>query len=186
MPVPWTTIPLLVDDAAARFGADEAMVDADVRWDFATLRDRVRGAAAALIASGIERGDRVGLWAPNCWEWAVAALGVHVAGGIVVPVNTRFKGREAAQVLEASKTRILFTVTDFLDTDYVALIGDAGIPAALEEIVVLRGTVPETTTAFVDFMARGAAVGDDAVSARAAAVEGDDLCTIMFTSGTTR
>ena len=185
MPVPWTTIPLLVDDAAARFGADEAMVDASVRWDFATLRDRVRGAAAALIASGIERGDRVGLWAPNCWEWAVAALGVHVAGGIVVPVNTRFKGREAAQVLEASKTRILFTVTDFLDTDYVALIGDAGIPAALEEIVVLRGTVPETTTAFVDFMARGATVGDDAVSARAAAVEGDDLCTIMFTSGTT-
>ena len=182
---PWATIPELIDDAAGRFRDNEAMVDGDVRWTFAEFRVQIRGAAAALMASGIERGDRVALWAPNCWEWAVAALGVHMAGGIVVPINTRFKGREAAYVLDASKARILFTVTDFLDTDYVAQLVDAGVPAGLDEIVVLRGSVPETATAFADLVARGSSIDAGAVTTRAAAVEPDDLCNIMFTSGTT-
>ena len=68
------------------------------------------------------------IWAPNCWEWAVTALAVHATGGIVVPINTRFKGREAAYVMETSQARLLFTVTDFLDTDYVALLTGAGLP----------------------------------------------------------
>ena len=185
MTTPWTTIPELIDDAATRFGDVEAIADGDVTWTFAEFRHEIRRAAAALIATGVEAGDRVAIWAPNCWEWAVAALGVHTAGGIVVPINTRFKGREAAYVMEASQARLLFTVTDFLDTDYVALLTDAGLPPKLEEIVVLRGTVGDTTTAFADFTARSASVHDDTVEARAAGVDGDDLCNIMFTSGTT-
>ena len=185
MTAPWDTIPQLIDDAAERFGEREAMVDGDVRWTFDEFRTRIRQAAAALIASGIERGDRVALWAPNCWEWAVVALGVHLAGGIVVPINTRFKGREAAYVLDVSSARLLFTVTDFLDTDYVAQLTDAGVPAGLEEIVVLRGSVPDTATALTDLIARGATVAADVVAEQAAAVGPDDLCNIMFTSGTT-
>ena len=185
MAAPWTTIPELVDDAAERFADTEAIADGDVSWTFPEFRTEIRRAAAALIASGTEPGDRVAVWAPNCWEWAVAALGVHVAGGIVVPINTRFKGREAAYVMEASQARMLFTVTDFLDTDYVALLADTGLPPKLEEIVVLRGTVPATATAFADFVARGATVDAATVDERAAAVSGDDLCNIMFTSGTT-
>ena len=185
MSVPWATIPALIDDAAERFADNEAIADGDVSWNFREFRDEIRRAAAALIASGVEPGDRVAVWAPNCWEWAVAALGVHVAGGIVVPINTRFKGREAAYVLEASQARLLFTVTDFLDTDYVALLAEAGLPPKLEEIVVLRGTVPATTTAFTAFVERSDGIADEQVSARAAQVGGDDLCNIMFTSGTT-
>ncbi|MEM8705031.1 MAG: FadD3 family acyl-CoA ligase [Actinomycetota bacterium] len=185
MTAPWATIPALVDDAADRFPDTEAIADGDVSWNFGEFRTEIRRAAAALIASGIEAGDRVALWAPNCWEWAVAALGVHVAGGIVVPINTRFKGREAAYVMEASQARILFTVTDFLDTDYVALLTEAGLPAKLEEIVVLRGSVPATATDFAAFIGRAQGVDDDTVTARAVAVDGDDLCNIMFTSGTT-
>ena len=69
-----------------------------------TLRGagRRRGARASL-ASGIERGDRVAVWAPNSLEWIVAALGVTTAGGVLVPVNTRFKGAEAAYVLGAQR-----------------------------------------------------------------------------------
>ena len=96
---PWATIPELIDDAAARFAGTEAMVDGDVRWDFVEFRDQIHRAARALMASGIEKGDTVAVWAPNIWEWAVAALGVHVAGGVVVPVNTRWKGREAEGVV---------------------------------------------------------------------------------------
>ena len=185
MSTPWATVPELIDDAAKRFGDREAIADGDLSWNFAEFRTEIRRAAAALQASGIEAGDRVAIWAPNCWEWAVAALGVHVAGGIVVPINTRFKGREAAYVLEASQARLLFTVTDFLETDYVSLLTEAGLPPKLEEIIVLRGSVPPTTVSFAAFTARADGVDDGAVSARAAAVAGDDLCNIMFTSGTT-
>ena len=185
MTAPWSTIPELIDDAAERFGGNEAMVDGDVRWTFDELFAQIQRCAAALVATGVRHGDRVAIWAPNCWEWAVAALATHTIGGVLVPINTRFKGREAAYVLDASKARVLFTVTDFLDTDYVALLTDAGVPAGLDEIVVLRGTVPEHATAFADLMDRPVFDDLDAVASRAAAVEPDDLCNIMFTSGTT-
>ena len=182
---PWATIPELIEDAAARFADNEAVVDGDVRWNFAELRDHIHQSARALMAGGIDHGDRVAVWAPNIWEWTVAALGVHVAGGVVVPVNTRFKGREAAYVLSHSGARMLFTVTDFLDTDYVAALREADVPATLEEIVVMRGATPEATTTFVDFMARADGVTDEDRAGRSAAIRGDDLCHIMFTSGTT-
>ena len=182
---PWATIPELIDDAAARFAGTEAMVDGDVRWDFVEFRDQIHRAARALMASGIEKGDTVAVWAPNIWEWAVAALGVHVASGVVVPVNTRWKGREAEYVLSNSAARMLFTVTDFLDLDYVAELRGATVPDSLGEIVVMRGTVPEGTTSFADFLARADQVSEEQRADRTATVTGDDLCHIMFTSGTT-
>ncbi len=182
---PWTTICELVDDAARRFPDLEALVDGDVRWTFPELRDRIRASARALMASGIEPGDRVAVWAPNIWEWVVAGLGIHLAGGVLVPVNTRFKGREADFILQKSGARILFTVTDFLDTDYVALLRDAEGGRSLDEIVVLRGTVPDGTTSFGEFLDRADRIAEADGDVRAAGVSGDDLCHIMFTSGTT-
>ena len=181
----WQTIPELIDDAAVRFGDREAMVDGDIRWTFSEFRTQIHTAARALMASGLSEGERVALWAPNICEWAVAALGVHTAGGVVVPINTRFKGREAAYVLENSGAKMLFCVTDFLDTDYVALLRQAEVPESLTEIVVMRGESPDGTTSFGDFTARAGAVSEDERNARSAAVTGDDLCHIMFTSGTT-
>ena len=182
---PWSTICELVDDAAHRFPDLEALVDGNVRWTFPELRDHIRASARALMASGIEPGDRVAVWAPNIWEWVVAGLGVHLAGGVLVPVNTRFKGREADFILQKSGARILFTVTDFLDTDYVALLRAADGGHCLDEIVVLRGSVPEGTTGFADFLERAEQVSEADGDARAVSVNGDDLCHIMFTSGTT-
>ena len=182
---PWATIPQLIDDAAARFPDTEAMVDGDVRWNFVKFRDRIHTSARALMASGIEKGDTVAVWAPNIWEWAVAALGVHVAGGVVVPVNTRWKGREAAYVLSNSAARMLFTVTDFLDTDYVAALREIEVPSTLEEIVVMRGATPADATTFADFLTRADEVSEAERAARSADITGDDLCHIMFTSGTT-
>jgi acyl-CoA synthetase (AMP-forming)/AMP-acid ligase II len=63
------------------------------------------------------------------WEWIVAAVGVHAAGGVLVPINTRFKGREAGFVLERSAAKLLFTVKGFLDTDYPAMLREAGVAA---------------------------------------------------------
>ena len=59
------------------------------------------------MAAGVERGDRVGIWAPNVSEWILAALGIHFAGGVLVPLNTRYKAAEVGYVLRKSRARLL-------------------------------------------------------------------------------
>src|SRR5690242_7479240 len=104
------TTPRLVQQAAARNPDGEAVVDAGVTLTYRALAERVLDAARALTATGIRPGDRVAVWAPNIWEWVVAALGAHTARAILVPINTRFKGAEGAYVLQKSGARALFTV----------------------------------------------------------------------------
>src|SRR5687768_906690 len=95
----WGTTPRLVIAAAARWGDHPAIADGDTVISYASLAERVEAAARAFLAAGIEPGDRAAIWSPNIWEWIVAALGLHAAGGVLVPLNTRFKGNEAAYVL---------------------------------------------------------------------------------------
>jgi acyl-CoA synthetase (AMP-forming)/AMP-acid ligase II len=180
-----TTIPGLVPRAAELFGTREGMVDGDQRWTFAELSIEVDKVARAFVATGIGHGDVVALWGPNIWEWAVTALGAYTAGATVLPINTRWKGPEAGYVLAKTKARLLFTVTDFLDADYVQMLD--GVPGldAIEERIVLRGTVPSGTVGFDDFVSRAADVDPDAAHKRAAQVAPDDIASVMFTSGTT-
>ncbi|MFM8303233.1 MAG: AMP-binding protein, partial [Actinomycetota bacterium] len=186
--VTWPSIPAMVRDGATRFGAAEAVVDGDRRVSYAALTAMVADAARALVASGVEAGDRVALWAPNSLEWIVAALGITTAGGVLVPVNTRFKGAEAAHVLGRSGATALFCVRGFLDTDYPALLAESGIdlPALAHTIVISGepGNAPGEV-AWADFLARGTAVADAALDARVAAIGPDDPSDVVFTSGTT-
>ena len=179
-----TTIGALVEDAAGRFGASEALVDDGMRMSFSEMRDRVNEMAVALRAWGLAPGDRVGLWGPNWWEWAVAALGAHAAGGVVVPVNTRFKGDETAFVLDRSRARLLFCSTDFLGTDHLGLLraADGGVPPCVEQVVALRGPAPPDAIGFSDFVAQAPA---GASTGPLPGVSDRDPCHIMFTSGTT-
>src|SRR5213592_2585510 len=157
--VAWPTIPVMIRDAARRWADAEAVVDGDRRTSFAALRGLVDGAARGLLAAGIEPGERVAVWAPNSTEWIVAALGITMAGGVLVPVNTRFKGAEAAYVLARSNARALFTVRGFLDTDYPELLAatDVALPS-LQTTVILSGAATGDTIAFDDFVARADAV----------------------------
>ena len=104
------TIPEMVALQAQRLADMPAVVDGPVTLSFAELERRVDETARALIAIGIEQGDRVAIWAPNMWEWIVSALAIHTVGGVMVPVNTRYKGIEAAYLLEKSRAKALFTV----------------------------------------------------------------------------
>jgi HIP---CoA ligase len=187
----WGTTPRLLHSSAERFSAREAIVDvSDGRTlSFAGLATAAHDAARAFLAMGIERGDCVAIWAPNVWEWVVAALGLQSAGAVLVPLNTRFKGREAAYILGKSRAKALVTITGFLDTDYVTLLREAvdvdnELPD-LGAIVVLRGEAPEGTKSWADFLAAGAGVDSTLADARAYAVEPTDLSDILFTSGTT-
>jgi acyl-CoA synthetase (AMP-forming)/AMP-acid ligase II len=179
------TVPGVVHRAASRWPDDEAIVDRDVRLTFTQLEDAVRRSARAFVASGLEPGDRASVWAPNIHQWIVAALGLYAAGGVLVPLNTRFRGTEAAHVLRTSGARFLFTVTDFLDTDYVALLDEAGARDLVEEIVILEGAVPRGTVGWDDFLARGDGVDESEVERREGALTADSMSDIIFTSGTT-
>ncbi|MFN8034806.1 MAG: FadD3 family acyl-CoA ligase [Acidimicrobiia bacterium] len=176
----------MVRDAARRDGNAEAVVDGDRRTDFATLRAMVDDAARALLASGIERGDRVAVWAPNSIEWIVAALGVTTAGAVLVPINTRFRGAEAAYVLARSRARALFTVRGFLDTDYPALLAGSGVALPdLAHTILLSGEPARGSVAWDDFVARAHAVSEADLDARLASIGPDDPSDVVFTSGTT-
>jgi acyl-CoA synthetase (AMP-forming)/AMP-acid ligase II len=184
--VTWPTIPAMVRDSARRYGDREAVVDGDRRIGYAELGAMVTDAARALIASGIERGDRVAVWAPNSLEWIVAALGVTTAGGVLVPVNTRFRGTEAAYVLQRSQARVLFTVRGFLDTDYPALLAAAGANLPdLGHTVLLSGGAGAGAVAWPEVLARGEGVPAADVDERVEALGPDDPGDVVFTSGTT-
>jgi len=176
------TVPAAVRRAARRWPADEAIVDGDERVTWAELADRMTRAARAYAASGVRPGDRVALWAPNSLNWLVAALGVYAAGAVLVPVNTRFKGPEAAHVLRTAGARLLVTVTDFIGGDYLGLLAAQPDLTAAMEVVVLSGR-PGDATPWARFLDRaGPGGGPLEHEARLAP---DDVSDIIFTSGTT-
>ncbi|WP_392966280.1 FadD3 family acyl-CoA ligase [Streptomyces sp. LN245] len=197
----WGGVPGLVRSAAARFADREAVVEGRTRVSYAELGARVERAAAACMASGVRVGDRVAVWAPNTLDWIVSALGAVSAGAVLVPLNTRFKGAEAAYVLARSRAKLLFVTGTFLGTSYVASLrraagepGEGALgPAAgplpglphLERVVVLADDAPADFRTWKDFLADGEGVGSDEVRRRGAAVSGASPSDIIFTSGTT-
>ena len=148
------TIAGAVTRAAELWPDDEAIVDRETRLTFSELLERADEAARAFVASGLEPGDRVSIWAPNSWQWVATALGLYAAGGVLVPISTRFKGTEAAHVLRTSGAKFLFTVTDFLDTNYVAMLEEAGARDLVQEVIVFEGPEHAGTTGHDEFRSR--------------------------------
>ncbi|MFF9853794.1 FadD3 family acyl-CoA ligase [Streptomyces litmocidini] len=184
----WGTIPALVRAAAERHGQREAVVDGRVRVTYAELGERVERAAAACLATGIRGGDRVAIWAPNTLDWIVSALGAVTAGAVLVPLNTRFKGTEAAYVLRRSRARLLFVTGTFLGTSYVASLRRTGVELPdLERVVVLGDTAPDEAgwTTLKAFLAEGDAVPAARVRARADGIDPASPSDVIYTSGTT-
>ena len=176
----------MVSGAATQFAALVAVRDGPTSLTYAELGQAAREFGAALVAAGVEPGDRVAIWCGNCAEWTVAALGLFAAGAVLVPVNTRFKGAEAAVVLSRSGARVLVTVTDFLGTDYVAMLEASGTSLpALRTIVVAKGTAGGSAASWRDFMATATRAALADVERRSAALGPDDPSDILFTSGTT-
>jgi acyl-CoA synthetase (AMP-forming)/AMP-acid ligase II len=179
------TIPRMFADSVKRFGELSAIEDGELRLRYRELENRVRAAAKGLIALGVSPGDRVAVWAPNVWEWIAVALATHSVGAALVPINTRYKGAEAAYLLQKSGAKLLFTVSGFLGIDYVALLHASGeATPALRSIVALRGA-SSASVSYDAFLAAGADISDATIAERGLAVRGDDLADILFTSGTT-
>jgi long-subunit acyl-CoA synthetase (AMP-forming) len=172
-------------DAGKRFGDAEAVVNGSRRMSFAQLVADFRRVTAALLASGIERGERVAIWAPNRYEWVVAALGAHGVGAAIVPVNTRFKGKEVRHILERSGARVVFTVGEFLGTNYAATLSELRPQLASLELVVGFDGASHVDHSLESFVRLGERVGDAELDARIGGTRPDDICDVLFTSGTT-
>jgi HIP---CoA ligase len=182
----WPTIPAMTESAAARFGDRVAVSDGTNVLSYGDLFESARRFGAALVAAGVEPGDRVAIWAFNSAEWIVALLGLLQAGAVLVPINTRFKGPEAAEILRRSKARVLVTVTDFLGNDYISMLRATGGPLPdLSTLIVVRGPVPQGAQAWADFTGRATPDAIALVDRRRSAVGTDDPSDILFTSGTT-
>ncbi len=183
--VEFESIPRLIYSAAKRFGAAEALVDGDVRYSFVELAAAVERSARAAIASGIEPGARVAIWAPNCPEWVIAALGAVSVGAELVPLNTRYRGQEAADILRRSGSQLLFTVRGFLDTDYVDLLWKAGedLPD-LKQIVAIKGDGGTGALSWGDYLDRANAVSAETAHQRADVIGPRDISDLIYTSGT--
>jgi len=186
------TIPELLAHAAETHGDAAFIVGEDgARLSFVETRAKAEAVARGLIALGVAHGDRVAIWAPNGAGWILAALAAEMIGAIMVPINTRFKRAEAVYILGKAGVRVLFTVSDFLGTDYVTMLrGDQaqGDRIAdllqLDTIVLLDGEAPrEGARSWASLIAAGRDVGS--LDARMAAVTPETICDILFTSGTT-
>jgi acyl-CoA synthetase (AMP-forming)/AMP-acid ligase II len=176
----------MLRSGAEQFGGSLAIEDGPTRFTFAELDDGAVSFGAALVATGVEPGDRVAIWTCNSVEWVVAMLGASLVGAVLVPVNTRFKGGEAADILRRSRARVLVTATDFLETDYVAMLRATG--AALPDLtttVVAQGRAADDTEPWADFLGRATAAGRVIVDQRRDRLGPDDPSDILFTSGTT-
>ena len=155
------SIPALAQWAAARYGDAEAVVDGTTRLTFREVAALARRATRGAMAQGIEPGDRVAIWAPNSWEWIVAALGALGAGAWLVPVNTRFKGDEAAYVLDRSGVPSRCSPCAGSSTPTTSPSSAMPRPtcACLDHLVLLAGARGDEAT-LDDFLAAGDAVDD--------------------------
>jgi len=169
------TIPHSAERAAARWPDATALVEGKHRWSFSQLWADARKTAAMLLDCGVRKGDTVALWAPNGREWILAALGAQILGGILVPLNTRLKGREAGDILRRSRAKVLLTVGEFLGNRYLDMLADQDLPQLQQRLLLDNWS---------DFT-RPADPHDPRVDAAFSALHAEDISDIIFTSGTT-
>lgn len=192
VPTP-ATMPAALLRAAQMHGDVDALADyattpdepGTVHITYRELAEQAEVASRAFIAAGVETGDKVAIWAHNVREWVIAAAGIHGAGGVVVPLNTRYKGLEAYDVLTRSHAKLLVGVEEFVGNRYVDMLREEAGDRPLPPIVLLRGGPVEGTTSWADFLATASAVEPQVARERAASVKPTDLSDILFTSGTT-
>jgi len=176
------TIPAVAASAAERFADEAALLDNGEAWTFGQLYREARRAASAFLADGIRRGDVVAIWAPNRREWIAAAIGAQMAGAVITPLNTRLKGREAADILRRSHARLLISPGTFLGIDFPALLKQEALPDLRSHLVFDGGGRP---AGWESFLASGRGPEDSLVDEAMAAVGADDLSDVIYTSGTT-
>ena len=181
------SIPRLVFDRAKRYSDLIAIEDGELKVSYRDLPNKSLAVCRALIASGIKPGDRVAIWGANSGLWVIAAIGLHMAGAVLVPINTRMKAVEAAEIINRSGAKLVFSMGDFLKSDYPAQLAKLFTPQTLSIVTLTprKGDVIESCCEWNTFLARKEQVTEDVAREVAMNIDGDQLSDLMFTSGTT-
>ena len=202
-PLKFMTIPALLDRAVMRHGAKDAVIYAPTRerLSWHDLKRRSDDVAAGLLALGVKRGDRVGIWAPNCVEWLLVQFGTARIGAILVNINPAYRATELDYALKKVGCRVLIMAAQLKSSDYVAILKSLApdIDRAMRserlvlerfprlERVVLIGDRerPSGVLGFKELTALAGPAHRGRLEALGAALDPDDAINIQFTSGTT-
>ena len=195
------TIGAALDATARSFGERDALISChqDLKYSYNDLLAAVNRAARALLAIGVERGDRVGIWSPNNAEWMVTQYAAAKVGAILVNINPAYRSRELEYALTQSGVSVLVLARAFRKADYAELLLDlapelktsrpdlldaARLPA-LRHVIFLAHDAPGAATTWTDFLAGADRIPADDLAAREALLQFDDPVNIQYTSGTT-
>ena len=176
----------LLTRLADTFPDHEALVYADrsLRWTFRELDTEARLIARGLIASGVERGDRVAVWATNVPEWIVLQFALAKIGAILVTVNTSLRAREIEYLLRQSEATTLFTIAGFKGVDYIAELREAKAHG-LQRVFFIGDDGPADLKPYATLRNIAGVVDEAALDWREAEVGVDDVINMQYTSGTT-
>jgi fatty-acyl-CoA synthase len=176
------TIGANFERTVARFPEAEALVSRHqgIRLTYAELNEGVDRLARALMAAGLEPGDRLGIWSPNCVEWLMLQLATAKAGIVLVNINPAYRTSELEYALNQSGCRVLVAAGSFKASDYEAMVEEVrGNLPALERTIFLG------TTGWDELLAEASGATDDELRSRAESLQFDDPINIQYTSGTT-
>ena len=173
--------------AAERWGEREALVSVEqgIRWTFAELLDRADRVAAGLLALGLEPGERIGIWAPNCVEWTLTQFAAARAGLILVTINPAYRATEAAFTIAKAGLSALVFAERFKTSDYAAIVAEIAPSLPLLRTIIQIGGDPREWIAFDQVAARAGGEDRARLAAIGAALSATDAINIQFTSGTT-
>ena len=170
------------DATVARFPDREALVDVEqgTRWTWAELKRDVDVAARGFVAAGIEKGERVGIWAPNCAEWTIVQFATAKMGAILVNINPAYRTHELKYVLGQAGIRMIVAAPSFKTSDYAAMIDEVrGDVAGLEQVVLIG------TDSWRDLLDGAERVSPDHLAQIQAGLANTEAINIQYTSGTT-
>lgn len=181
-----TTIGDALENAAALWSANLALVSRHqgIRWTWAELNEQVDSIAAGLLAQGVKKGDRVGIWAPNCAEWTVTQFATAKIGAILVTINPAYRVSEVDYALNMAGCSVLITAPSFKTSDYIGMLRELG-PAKLPHLRLMVALGEAVHEGFLPWAQLAAEPDAAALKAVGRTLDRNDAINVQFTSGTT-
>ena len=182
------TIGACLDRIAGRFGERDALISCHqrIRFTYGELHREVERVACGLLSLGVERGDRVGVWSPNCAEWLIAQYALAKVGAIMVNINPAYRLRELEHALSQSGVSVLIAAQAFRGANYVEMLEQVAPKlSSLKTLVYLGASRAGSGMMWDDLLAGASAVPISQLREREALLQFDDPVSIQYTSGTT-
>ncbi len=188
IPLLGETIGECLDRITVACGERDALISCHqrVRYTYSELHREAERIACGLLALGVEPGDRVGIWSPNCAEWLIAQYALAKVGAMTVNINPAYRLRELEYALQQSGVSILIAARRFRDGDYVAMLNELApkLPS-LRTVVYLGPDREQGGITWHELAVQGESVRESRLRERESALQFDDSINIQYTSGTT-